>query len=168
MKTLFALLMVLLFVLPSCAREKTAAPVVGNKAPSFTLKDIDGKAVRLSDFADKVVLVDFWATWCSPCKESMTELEQLHRKYRDRGVVVLGISMDTGGDAASRVRDFANKHHLTYLMLRDDKKTSVSYAVYNIPATYILDRDHRIVKKYPGYKPGLGKLIAAEIERLLP
>jgi cytochrome c biogenesis protein CcmG, thiol:disulfide interchange protein DsbE len=168
MKTLFALLMVLLFVLPSCAREKTAAPVVGNKAPSFTLKDIDGKAVRLSDFAGKVVLVDFWATWCSPCQESMAELEQLHRKYRDRGVVVLGISMDTGGDAASRVRDFANKHHLTYLMLMDDKKTSASYAVYNIPATYLLDRDHRIVKKYPGYKPGLGKLIADEIEKLLP
>lgn len=102
-----------------------------------------------------------------PCRESTTELENLHRKYRDRGVVVLGISMGVGGDAAYRVRDFANKHHLTYLLLMDDKKTSASYAVYNIPETYILDRDHRFVKKYPGYKPGLGDLIAAEIEKLL-
>jgi peroxiredoxin len=156
-----------LVILPSCKREGTPLPVPGSKAPLFTLNDTDGKTVRLSDFSGRVVIIDFWATWCGPCKESSLELEKLHRKYKDRGVVVLGISMDEGTSAAQRVKEFAGKYGLTYRMLMDNGKTSGTYGVRNIPATYLLDGNQFVVAMYPGYISGLGEKIADQIEKLL-
>jgi len=156
-----------LFSLSACTKKESPLPVVGNKAPLFTLKDTGGKTVKLSDFSDRVVVIDFWATWCGPCKESTVELEKLYRKYKDRGVVVLGISMDSGSDAVQKVEGFAEKNNLTYLMLLADGKASGSYVVYNIPATYILDKNHVIVTIYKGYMPGLGDRMAEQIEKLL-
>ncbi len=151
----------------SCKKRETPLPAAGNSAPPFTLKDVDGRNVSLSDFSGKIVIIDFWATWCKPCKESTRELEKLNKNYRDRGVVIVGISMDQGLNAAQKVKDFAASNNLTYFMLVDDGKAGAAYAVSRVPATFILDRSHTIVKIYPGYLPVLGDMIAKQVDALL-
>ena len=163
----------MLVFIPSCTKKEATInkeaplPVVGNRAPSFMLKDVRGNNVSLSDFKGKVVVMDFWTTWCSWCKETTQELEKLHNNYKDRDVVFLGISMDSGGNADRKVMNFAQKHNLTYLMLIDEGSASKSYEVNKIPTTYILDRDHIIKQIYPGYLPALGDRIAETIEKSL-
>lgn len=158
---------VLLLSTGACTKTEKPLPVVGNPAPSFTLTDIDGKKVNLPDLSGKVVILDFWATWCAPCKASTRELQKLHEKYQSRGVIVLGISMDTGKSAVEQVREFAGKNGLTYTMLMDDGRMSKTYAVRNIPAAFILDQQQKIVKIYPGYLPDFGTMIEKELDGLL-
>ncbi len=161
------LIAIFFLVILSCKKRETPIPAVGNKAPSFTLRDIEGKKVSLADFSGKIVVVDFWATWCTPCKETTHELEKLHGRYKDRGVVFVGISMDEGADAPRKVKDFADKHGLSYVLLMDEGRASKAYNVTRIPATFILDRRHTIKKIYPGYLSGLGDMIAGELDALL-
>jgi peroxiredoxin len=156
-----------LFATASCKKGETPLPVIGNRAPSFMVTDIDGKKVSLADLSGKIIILDFWATWCAPCKASTKELEKLHEKYKGRGVVIMGVSMDTGKSAAEQVREFSGKNGLTYRMLMDDGRMSKAYAVRNIPAAFILDKQQRILKIYPGYLPGLGTMIEKEIDGLL-
>jgi len=151
----------------TCTKSEAPLPAVGNTAPFFAVMDIDGKKVSLADFSGKVVILDFWATWCAPCRTSTRELEKLHEKYKDRDVVILGISLDEGMSAAERVKEFTGKNGLTYRMLVNDGRMSKAFAVRNIPAMFILDKQQRIIKIYPGYLPGLNSMIENEIEELL-
>jgi peroxiredoxin len=163
---LAAVTAVVVLVSAACSKTESPRATLGAPAPAFTLKDVDGRTVRLADFGGRAVVMDFWATWCGPCKESTIEFEQLHRKHRDRGVVVIGISMDVGANAADAVRTFTRDNGLTYLMLMDDGKTSRAYAVTKVPVTYILDRSHTVTKIFPGYLPGLGDKIEQELAKL--
>jgi len=162
--------LVLIFI-PACkekeatTRREVPPPAAGSAAPAFRLKDIRGNTVSLADFKGRVVVLDFWTTWCSWCKETTRELEKLHREYRGKDVVILGVSLDSGGNALQKVKEFVREYELSYPMLMDDGSASRSYEVIRIPTTYILDREHVIMKVFPGYLPGLGGRIAEEVEK---
>jgi peroxiredoxin len=158
------LLVVLLF--SACSKPEPPA-LPGNPAPSFSLVDVNGKQLRLADLAGKVVVLDFWATWCDPCKRAVKEMEDIQQSYKGRGVVVIGISVDTGSDAAARVRAFAAAHGMTYRLAVDQGSVKQRYGAFRIPATFILDRSHIIRRTYPGFQEGIGKRIAADVEPLL-
>ena len=123
---------------------------IGQNAPDFTLNDMNGKAVRLSDFAGKIVILDFFATWCPPCREEVPDFVALQKAYGDKGFAMAGVSLVT----AEESKDFAAKVGMNYPVLIDDGKVSNSYGpIRSIPTTFILDKGMKIVKMYIGYRP---------------
>lgn len=140
---------VLLFSLAAaCGGEK--GEVLSGGAPDFQLPSVDGTIVRLSDHQGKVVIVDFWATWCPPCQEMIPVLSDLHRRYSEKGLVILGVSLDSEGLAV--LGPFVHENRIPYKVLLGNRKISAAFGgVSTIPTLYIVDRSGRLVRKMVGY-----------------
>jgi len=118
-------------------------------APEFALKDASGKLVHLSDFKGKVVLLDFWATWCSPCNIEIPWFMEFERKYKDRGFEVLGVSMDDDGWKA--ITPFVAEKKINYRVVLGDDKTGDLYgSIEALPTTFVIDREGRIASVHVG------------------
>jgi len=118
-------------------------------APDFELKDANGKVVHLSDYRGKVVLLDFWATWCGPCGIEIPWFTEFQRKYKDRGFTVLGVSMDD--DGWKDVKPFVAEKKINYQIVLGDDKTSDQYGgVEALPTTFVIDREGRIASTHVG------------------
>jgi thiol-disulfide isomerase/thioredoxin len=161
-----ACVMAVAFFAASCSRdaEKVA---VGGKNLDFTLNNLQGNEVTLSGLRGKVVVVEFWATWCPPCRESVPELNELYEKYRGKDFELLGISVDKGGNAPSLVREFVKERDVLYPVLLDDKNVNSSFGVGSIPVMFVIDKEGKVVKKHTGFVPGLAKTLSKDIEGLL-
>ncbi len=121
-------------------------------APAWTLADLEGREVKSADFAGKVVVVDFWATWCPPCREEIPGYIALQEKYREQGLVIVGVSLDQGGPRV--VKDFAEKMKINYpLVMGDEAVVDAFGGVEGIPTTFVIGRDGQIVHKKVGYAP---------------
>ena len=142
--------------------------VKGAQASDFTLRDLDGRQVHLSDFQGKVVLLDFWATWCVPCSAELPQLEALYEQNKDAGLVVLGIAMD-GPESVAQVLPFSRRYNLTFPTLLDEETRVVG--AYNpqriAPMTVLIDRRGIIARVRNGYNAGDEKLIADDVANLL-
>lgn len=126
----------------------TASPLVGRTAPDFTLAGLDGPAVTLSALRGQVVVVNFWASWCTECHEEQPVLDATWQRYRDAGVVVLGVDFQ---DTASGARDYMHTSGLSYPVVEDrDSRTALSYGIRGIPETFLVDRSGRIVDRLIG------------------
>lgn len=112
-------------------------PSLEHQALPFTLKDLNGNEVSLSDYKGKAILINFWATWCGPCIQEMPAIEKLYNIFKDKGFVVLAVSIDQGG--IDIVKSFVEKHHLTFPVLLDSShKVWKEYNVTGIPASYLI------------------------------
>jgi thiol-disulfide isomerase/thioredoxin len=119
------------------------------KAPDFELKDGEGKSVRLSDYDGKVVLIDFWATWCGPCKAEMPWLNELSKRYQSEGLVVLGISMDD--DGWTSVKPLIEKMGISYPIVKGNKRVAYLYGdVDALPVGFFVDRQQRVAAIHLG------------------
>ncbi|HYE02725.1 MAG TPA: redoxin domain-containing protein [Phycisphaerales bacterium] len=134
---------------PGQRRGKQGGPSIGDPAPAWTLKDSAGKEHKLADYKGKIVVMDFWATWCPPCKKAMPDVQKLHEAYKDKGVAVFGVNTWEKGDAAKYMSD--NKYTYGLLMKGDD--VAKDYGVTGIPVFIIVGPDGTVIYKEVGYDP---------------
>src|SRR3984893_926007 len=118
-------------------------------APDFSLESLEGKTMRLSDFRGKAVLLNFWATWCGPCKIEMPWLVDLQKKYGPEGLQIVGVAMDDTSD--KEIADFAHKMGVNYVVLKGTEKVGDLYGgVDRLPLTYYIDRSGKVVDETVG------------------
>jgi peroxiredoxin len=160
----FALLLLLALALPAPAQPLNEWK--GGSAPALELTDVDGKVHRLADYRGKAVLVNFWATWCVPCREEMPSMEQLRAAMQGKPFVVLAVNVGEGGRVA---RDFADKMSLGFPLLLDrDTKTTRAWGARILPASFVVGPDGRIRYSYMGAIDWTQADVRASIERLIP
>ena len=151
-----ALLSLLIFGLLSGCNTEVGA---GQTAPDFALEDLSGKSVSLKQYAGNIVLLDFWATWCPPCRQSIPELIKLQDKYRDQGLVILGISLDDPRQFDNRyLLAFKEKFKINYRILRADNKVPYDYfgnSNMAIPTLFVINRNGKVVDMHVGFRPGV-------------
>ncbi len=135
------------------------------EAKEFTLKDITNKKVNLKDFKGKVVMLNFWATWCGPCREEMPSMEKLYRQFKDKGFVILAVA---SGEEVNSVNKFIKQYNLTFPALIDsDYKVSDNYKVWALPTTYFVNSSGQIIGKAQGGREWDTKQAAQYITSLL-
>ena len=144
------------------ACSEGSAIEIGKKAPDFSLADIDGKTVSLSAFNGKVVILDFFASWCPPCRQEIPDFVKLEKTYGGKGFAMIGVALVNAGEA----KEFAGKMGINYPVLVDDGKASEIYGpIRSIPTTFIIDKLGNIVKMYIGFRPK--EIFEKEIQELL-
>jgi peroxiredoxin len=146
-------------------------PIVASaadKATDFSLRDVNGKEVTLSQYQGKVVVMQFWATWCGPCKVEMPHLQKIYSELQDKGMVVLSVSSDDAR-TASQVKPFVSKMKYTFPVLLDKESTVVG--AYNpsktLPYLVIIDKNGDVVQRHSGYNPGDEVHVREEVEAAL-
>ena len=128
------------------------ASEVGKSAPDFTLKSLDGKNLKLSEMAGNVILINFWASWCGPCREEMPLLNALHNKYEPLGFTVLGVNVEEDVKGA---KSFLKNFPVDFPVLLDNtNKVSKQFKVVAMPTTVVVDRDGNMRYLHQGYKSG--------------
>ena len=139
--------------------------IIGKPAPSFKLLDLNGKEVSSSSYKGKVVILDFWATWCPPCVKEIPHFIELYDKYKDQGLEIIGISVDQQGTGI--VKAFKQRYKINYPILMADRQVATAYGnIRSIPTTFVIDKSGNIQRVYVGYRDKA--VFEADIKELLP
>lgn len=161
----FLILSVSILLLLGCGKEESGAPAESkrNEAAPFTLEDLDGREYSLDSARGKVLLLDFWATWCPPCKKAIPELISIYEKYKAEDFQLWGI----GFDKPAALQSFSQKFQIPYPVLVGTSKVQSAYRVKAIPTVFIIDKLGRIGARFQGYREGVETQLEEEISRLL-
>jgi thiol-disulfide isomerase/thioredoxin len=132
------------------ALAQEASPPPPTAAPEWKLTDLNGKLVKFSDFRGKVLILDFWATWCAPCRVEIPHFVELQKQYGDKGLTVIGVSLDEQG--SELVKKFVKRLGVNYPIVMGNEKVVQAYGgIDAIPTTFVIDRQGRIVSRHTGY-----------------
>ena len=161
--TIVLLLAVFVYVIFDSFRERLV--VVGDTAPDFSITADNGRTITTSSFGGKLLVLNFWATWCEPCIEELPSLNQFQKRFEKQGVVVLGISIDKDEKA---YRDFLARVHVSFLTARDpDAKINADYGTLKFPETYIIDGSGKVLRKVISNQDWMSERVIRDTESLL-
>jgi peroxiredoxin len=154
------------FVTLSLALAGSAAALsVGARAPEIGRPDLNGRTIQMSGLRGKVVIVDFWASWCEPCREEMPVLDRLYRDLRERGLVVVGVSVDR---TIGNVNGFLRRTPVSFPIVHDaNHEIANRYAPPRMPSSYIIDRRGVVRHVHEGFRSGDAATIRREVQALL-
>lgn len=164
LQTLIAILLAAFaWVVADSFREKVVN--VGDEAPDFTIVTDSGRPLTRSNFGGRILVLNFWATWCPPCVEEMPSLDEFQKRLAGSGVVVLGVSVDTSEPA---YRAFLRKANVSFQTARDpEANISAGYGTFKYPETYVIDGSGRVVQKHIGARDWADEQLLKEIRSLL-
>ena len=144
--------------------QSVTAAEINGKAPNFTLKSQTGKNLKLSEFRGQVVMINFWASWCAPCRQEMPLLEALYKKYKPLGFTILGVNVEQD---TSKAKSLLKGIRVSFPVLFDNtNEVSKLYRVAAMPTTVIIDRDGNMRYLHQGYKPGYEKDYQEQVRTL--
>ena len=147
------------------ASSAVSAGMKQSSAPDFTLKSHEGENIRLSEYRGEVVLINFWASWCGPCRQEMPVLSALHDKYRALGFTVLGVNVESD---TRKARKLLQDRPVSFPVVFDsDSVVSKQYDVVAMPSTVLVDRDGNMRYLHKGYKPGLEAVYQQQVRDLI-
>jgi peroxiredoxin len=149
------------FLLPG---RVSAAGASRPDAPAFALKSVEGRGVTLSSLRGNVVLLNFWALWCPPCKAELPSMDRLQRAFKDKGLVVVAVTNDNPESVRRYVEDF---RYGFVVLLDTDSKVYDAYRVFMLPTSYLIDRQGKVVGKFTGQRDWIGPQAVRDIEVVL-
>jgi cytochrome c biogenesis protein CcmG/thiol:disulfide interchange protein DsbE len=153
-----------ILLLCGCGGQDESTPLVSRAAPDFALKDLNGRVYRLADYKGHVVLLNFFATWCGPCRQEIPHLLKLRQKFGDQGVEVIGVSLDHEIDTV--LRPFIQRYGITYPVLLGTREVVLDYGgIRGIPTTFVIDHNGTISDYFAGMPPSY--LIEESVTKLL-
>ena len=146
--------------LPHCGKKVKET----GSAPDFTLKSLEGREINLASLKGKVVLLDFWATWCGPCRESIPHLVDLFKNYQAKGLEVIGMSLDKGETEV--VRRFSHSMGISYPIILTPEEVSRKFGVTALPTTFLIDKEGKIQEKMIGFNSKIAKEMTEKVREL--
>lgn len=145
--------------------SSVTAGIKETAAPDFTLKSVGGENLKLSEYRGEVVLINFWASWCGPCRQEMPVLSELHDKYKGLGFTVLGVNVE---EDSSKARKLLQEMSVSFPVLLDNESVvSKQYDVIAMPSTVLVDRNGNMRYLHKGYKPGLEDVYLQQVRELI-
>ncbi len=165
MKRLTFIRLIAALTLSVCLAPCATAETIQGKAPDFTLKSQGGDNIKLSELRGKVVMINFWASWCGPCRQEMPVLDQLYQRYRSLDFIILGVNVEENSDAAkSLLKDIP----VTFPILFDSaNNVSKLYKIKGMPSTLLVDRGGNMRHLYMGYQPGYEEEYQQQVRALI-
>jgi cytochrome c biogenesis protein CcmG, thiol:disulfide interchange protein DsbE len=142
-----------------------AAPRQGQPAPDFKVVSTSGQTITQENYRGHVLILDFFATWCQPCRLSIPHLVEMNRKYGRQGLQILGLSADDGGERA--VKEFTDEFRVNYPLALAGDSTTVDFGVRSVPIMFLIDKKGRIAEVYRGYSNEMARSLEQSIKRLL-
>lgn len=142
-----------------------AAPRRGQPAPNFKVISTAGQTISQENYRGHVLILDFFATWCQPCRKSIPHLVEMNRKYGKQGLQILGLSMDEDGERA--IKTFTDEFRVNYPIAVAGDSTTVDFGIRSVPVMYLIDKKGTVVEVYRGYTSEMARSVEQSIKRLL-